>query len=124
MPDQPTGESDLNASQIRKLTTKVAALATATGTVTLDFDVVHGTVLQQAALTGDVTFATANGKNGKSTEVFMDGGSGVNLAFPAGWRFVGAKPTAIAAGKKAVLKTRFVGGDTDAFVIASYAVEA
>lgn len=75
-------------------------------------------------LAGDVTFATSNRAADLAVTIRIIGdGSSRSLAFPAGWKFVGAAaPTALAAGKVAVLSVVCFGSN-DSDVVAAYAVE-
>ena len=68
--------------------------------------------------------ATNNSAAGRSKTLKMSNTSGstVNLTFPSGWTFVGAKPTNIAGNKIAILTvTCFGSGDSN--IIAAYAVQ-
>ena len=76
------------------------------------------------SLTGNLTFTTSNLANGRTVVLrLVADGTTRNLTFPAGWKFIGAKPTNIAASKSAILSLTFFGSaDTDC--IAAYGVEA
>lgn len=76
------------------------------------------------SLTGNLTFTTSNLANGRTVVLrLVADGTARNLTFPAGWKFIGAKPTNIAASKSAILSLTFFGSaDTDC--IAAYGVEA
>jgi hypothetical protein len=80
---------------------------------------------QAITIAGDTTFTSSALKVTAQTWVRIDGDASdpYNLIFPGGWTFVGgARPTAIAAGKTALLSLiSFTTGDTG--VIAIYAVE-
>ena len=101
----------------------VATDSTSSGTVTLDFD--GGQLIQlTSALGGDITFAASNMAAGKVLSVKMvNGGSSRTLTFPTNWKFVGAKPTTIAASKTAVLALTAYG-TAEADVVAAWAVES
>jgi hypothetical protein len=98
-----------------------AALAYASS-IALDF---NAATVRTLTLTGDVTFAnTANKAQGKTKRVFLTAdGTARALVFPSGWRFLGTKPTSLAAGKGAVLTLECLGpAETD--VWAAYSAEA
>ena len=72
-----------------------------------------------------LTLTTSNRAIGRSKTLKMSNTSGSTqtLNFPAGWIFVGAKPTDIAGNKTAILTcTCFGTADTD--IVSAYAVEA
>ena len=72
-----------------------------------------------------LTLTTSNRATGRSKTLKMSNTSGSTqtLNFPAGWIFVGAKPTDIAGNKTAILTcTCFGTADTD--IVSAYAVEA
>ena len=74
------------------------------------------------------TTTTFNGSNyaagrSKTLKLLSTSGSSITLGFDSSWKFVGVKPTALAAGKTAIL-TLTCFGSTAADVIAAYAVEA
>jgi len=75
-------------------------------------------------LAGDVTFATSNRAADRAVTIRIIGdGSSRNLAFPGGWKFVGAAaPSSLAAGKVAILSLVCFGSN-DSDVVAAYAVE-
>lgn len=80
---------------------------------------------QSLTLTDSVVFKV--GKNiapGHEIDLRIVGhGSAVStLGFPAAWKFVGTKPTSIAATKTAILVLRSYG-TTDANIVAHYLVE-
>ena len=73
-----------------------------TGTINVDFN--GATYQTQAALTGNITYTGSNYANGRGVTIrVINGGTQRTLAFPGGWRFIGAKPTNIAANKIGVL---------------------
>ena len=92
-----------------------------TCTTTLDFD---NDQLQYISISANTTFADASNTgtgNTKTVKIICDG-TLRTLAFPSAWRFVGAKPTDIAASKVAILTlTCFAAGQAN--VMAAYAVE-
>ena len=92
-----------------------------TGTLTLDMS--GASMRSTGTLTGDVAFAASNRAAGRSVTLrVVNGATERTLSFPAGWTFVGAKPTAIAASKTGILPiTAF--GDADADVVAAWAAE-
>ena len=91
-----------------------------TTTVALDFSADQ---LDTITVSATATFTCATYIAGASKTIkILDSGSGQNLAFPSGWKFVGTKPTAIAASKTAILTmTCFTGAESG--VVAAYAVE-
>lgn len=106
-----------------------AGLASTVGTLTyaatvaLDMAALTGTY-RTISLTGNLELTTSNRATGRSLSLrLLSDGSSRNLTFPAGWRFLGAaRPTAIAAGKVALLAIVFFGsGDADA--LCAYSVE-
>jgi hypothetical protein len=93
-----------------------------TGTIAIDF--AGDTYRTQAALTGNITYTGNNYANGRGVTIrVINGGTQRTLTFPAGWRFVGAKPANIAANKVGIL-TLVAFGTAEADVIAGWAVEA
>lgn len=87
-----------------------------TGTINIDF--AGDTYRTQAALTGDITYTGSNYANGRGVTIrVINGGTQRSLTFPAGWRFVGAKPANIAANKIGVL-TLAAFGTNEADVVA------
>ena len=107
------------------ITTKNAAinvttLGTASGTQNLDFS---GQGYLTHSITGDITYTATNYAAGKSLTVRITAdGTQRALAFPGTWTFVGTKPTAIAASKKAILSVTSFGA-TAAEAVAAYAVQ-
>lgn len=100
------------------LTTPVVLTYAATTNIDMD-----ASGVRTLALTGNVTFTTSNKAAGKTTTIkILADASSRNLTFPA-WIFIGAAaPTAIAAGKTAILTvTAFGTADTD--IVAAYAVQ-
>lgn len=91
------------------------------GTLTLDLD--GASILSTGTLTNDITFATSNRAAGRSVTVRVVNGSTTRtLTFPAGWRFVGAKPDDIEASKVGIL-TITAFGTADSDILAAWAVE-
>lgn len=92
-----------------------------TGTVEIDFS--ESTYRTQAALTGNITYTGNNYLNGRSVTIrVINGTTERALIFPAAWRFLGDKPTNIAANKIGVL-TLASFGSTESDVVAAWAVE-
>jgi len=91
-----------------------------TTTVALNFNLDE---LQQISITANTTFTTSNLAIGRSKVVkILNDATLHTLTFPAGWIFVGTKPTDIAASKTGILSlTSFTAVDSG--VIASYAVQ-
>ena len=87
-------------------------------TVALDFSADE---LDTITVSATATFTCATYIAGASKTIkILDSGSGQTLAFPAGWIFVGTKPTAIAASKTGIL-TLTCFSTTEASVVAAYA---
>ena len=89
-------------------------------TVALDFSADQLDTITVAA-TATFTCATYIAGASKTIKI-LDNGSGQTLAFPSGWKFVGSKPTAIAASKTGIL-TLTCFSTTEASVVAAYAEE-
>jgi hypothetical protein len=105
-----------NLDNIQNLIHDTSATAT-----TLDF---AQDQLQTISISVNTTFATTGVAIGKSKTIkILNNATLHTLAFPAGWKFVGAKPTDIAASKTAIL-TVTCFGSADADIVAAYAVEA
>jgi hypothetical protein len=104
----------------KNVTINVNTLATATGTQNLDFTS-EGYLTH--SITGNITYTASNYAIGRSLSIrIASDATQRSFTFPTGWVFVGAKPTAIAASKVAVLSiTSF--GTTEANCVASYAVQ-
>jgi hypothetical protein len=91
------------------------------GNVVLNFGT-YGS--KRITLTGDVAFSALGFGFGSRLELrILCDGTGRNLTWPAGWRFVGAAaPASIAANKAALLELRAFGlGESD--IIANYLVQ-
>ena len=99
----------------------VTSLATS-GTINLDFD--GAGYRTMANITGTTTFTASNYGAGETVTVRIINGSTTTartINFPAGWVFVGPKPTTIAASKTGILSiTSF--GTTEADCVAAWAV--
>lgn len=105
----------------KNIAINVTTLATATGTQNLDFTS-QGYLTH--SITGNITYTASNYAAGKSLSVRITcDGTQRNLTFPAGWVFVGSKPTAIAASKIGILSITSFGA-TEAETVAAYAVQA
>jgi hypothetical protein len=91
-------------------------------TVNLDMEALAG-LYRTLTLTGNVAFTTSNRAVGRAVVIrLLSGASARTLSFPAGWVFLGAVPTTLAANKTAVLSVTFFGtADTDA--VAAYGVQ-
>lgn len=92
-------------------------------TTDLSMSALTGTY-QTLSLTGHVTFTTSNRAAGRTVTIrILCDSTSRNFTFPAGWVFVGTKPSSIAASKTAVLSLSFFGtADTDC--VAAYGVQA
>ena len=108
-------------AEVKNLAIQQEALAYA-ATVNLDFRTFGA---KRLALTGNVTFTSSNLGFGRELLVrIVADGSPRTLAFPAGWKFVGAAaPASIAASKTALLRL-WCFGMTDADVVAHYLAES
>lgn len=97
-----------------------STLAT-TGTVNIDFS--GDAIRTQGDLTGAITYTGSNYGAGRTVTIRVkNGGTLRTLAFPAGWRFLGAKPANIAASKVGVLTVTSFSTD-EADCVAAWAVE-
>ena len=103
--------------------TFTAAALTYGATTTLDMAALTGGY-RTLSLTGNVTFATSNRASGRQVTIRITcDATQRTLTFPAGWVFVGTKPSNIAASKTGVLSLTFFGtADTDC--VAAYGVQA
>ena len=105
----------------KNIAINVTTLATASGTQNLDLTS-QGYLTH--SITGNITYTASNYAAGKSLSVRITcDGTQRNLTFPAGWVFVGSKPTAIAASKIGILSITSFGA-TEADTVAAYAVQA
>lgn len=114
----PAGAAAAYAPKTRAVT----ALTPTTGSVALDLSTLHGSI-RTHAITGNITYTTSNLADGREVTIIITcDATARTFTFPAGWVFVGAKPTGIAISKKAVL-TLTATSTTDASVVAAYAVQ-
>lgn len=106
--------------QTFKNTRNTVTAITYAATTDLDFDLEE---VQTLSLTGNVTFTTSNRGSGRHKTIKILADATIRtLTFPA-WKFVGTKPTQIAASKTAILTiSGFGSADTD--IVAAYAEEA
>ena len=100
-----------------------ASAITYAASVTLDMSALAGGY-RTISLTGNLTFTTSNRASGRQVTIrLICDATQRTLTFPAGWVFLGVKPSAIAASKTAVLSLTFFGtADTDC--VAAYGVQA
>lgn len=91
--------------------------------VVLDFNADNAGYLRMS-LTDDVTFSTINLRSGTELCIRLDAeGADRALAFPVGWKFLGAvAPTSLASGKSAMLSLAAFGV-LDSDVLAGYSAE-
>jgi DNA-binding beta-propeller fold protein YncE len=76
-----------------------------------------------ATLTGNITFTGTGYAAGRSITIrVVNGGTLRTIGFPAGWVFVGLKPTDIAANKTGVL-TVTAFSTTEASCVATWVVQ-
>jgi len=74
--------------------------------------------------TGALTFTTSNRASGRQVTIRLICDSTARaLTFPAGWTFLGTKPSTIAASKTAVLSLTYFG-TADSDCVAAYGVQA
>ena len=79
--------------------------------------------MQTRSIAANTTFTATNMSNGLMKTIrILNGANSATLTFPAAWKFVGTKPAEIAANKTAIL-TLVCFGNTEADVVAAYAVE-
>ena len=117
------GDSNITVALFAtEMRTRLLAQSALTYAATVDLDFT-GNSYRTLALTGNVTFTSSNRAAGRTVTVKIAAdASARTLTFPAGWKFVGSKPTDIAASKTGILTvTCFGSADTDA--VAAYAVE-
>jgi hypothetical protein len=104
-------------------TTFSASAITYAASVALDMSALAGGY-RTISLTGDLTFTTSNRANGRQVTIrLICDATQRTLTFPAGWVFVGTKPSTIAASKSAVLSLTFFG-TADSDCITAYGVQA
>ena len=102
--------------------TFTAGTITYGATVDLDLAALAGGY-RTISLTGALTFTTSNRASGRQVTLRLICDSTARaLTFPAGWVFVGTKPSTIAASKTAVLSLTFFGA-ADADCVAAYGVQ-
>ena len=91
-------------------------------TVNLDMSTLAG-LYRTLSLTGNLTFTTSNRAAGRIVVLrLICDATQRNLTFPADWKFIGTKPSNIAASKTGILTLTFFGS-TDADCIAAYGVQ-
>jgi len=120
------GSANLTYSSATGLT-YAKNIAAAHSTLTYGANVVAdfaGDAMKTVTLAGDIAFTSTNRSAGRSVNIrIVCDGTGRNLSFSASWKFVGAKPTTIAASKVGRLSLECYGAnETD--VVAAYCVEA
>ncbi len=117
-----TGSTGLTGATGPEPTNITQGTITYGATTNLNMATITGTA-QTITLTGDITFTTNNGAAGKFVSLrIIAGESQRALTFPAGFVFMGTRPTNIAANKVAVLTLTFFG-TADSDCIAAYAVQ-
>jgi len=103
--------------------TFTAGTITYAATVDLDLAALAGGY-RTISLTGALTFTTSNRASGRQVTIRLICDSTARaLTFPAGWTFLGTKPSTIAASKTAVLSLTFFG-TADSDCVAAYGVQA
>lgn len=103
--------------------TFTAGTITYGATVDLDMAALAGGY-RTTSLTGNITFTTSNRASGRTVTIrLICDATQRTLTFPAGWVFVGTKPSTIAASKTAVLSLTFFG-TADSDCVAAYGVQA
>jgi hypothetical protein len=121
-PGPPQSELDDNDnwSAVTRLVPDAVEALTYAASLAIDFDPSKETY-KTLTLTGNITFSSSNLGAGRQASILLtDDGSARTRAFPVGWVFIGAAaPTAITAGKKAVLSLVSFGA-TDAEVAVAY----
>jgi hypothetical protein len=105
-------------------TKQIASAVDSFGTTgSIDLDFAESMLATTGTLTGDITFTGTGYAAGRSITIrVVNGGTSRNVAFPAGWVFVGTKPTTIVANKTAVL-TVTAFGITEASCVAAWAAQ-
>jgi hypothetical protein len=105
------------STAIKKYNTGTNAAA---GAIVLDL---NAAPLQTIYINGNVSFTTANRAPGRAASVRISGdGTARNYTFDARWKFVGEKPTSIAASKIALLSLTCYG-TSEQDVICMYGVQ-
>jgi hypothetical protein len=103
--------------------TFTASTITYAATVDLDLAALAGGY-RTISLTGALTFTTSNRASGRQVTIRLICDSTARaLTFPAGWAFLGTKPSTIAASKTAVLSLTYFG-TADSDCVAAYGVQA
>ena len=121
-------ETDIGGTTANKVTGqqfRTADTDTITYAASVDLDMAALTgKYRTISLTGNLTFTTSNRAAGRQVTLrLLADGSARTLTFPAGWRFLGTKPTEIAASKVGVLSLMFFG-TADSDCVAAWGVEA
>ena len=99
------------------------ALSALTYSSTLDLAFTAAPQRRSLTLTGNITFTGSGYSDARETQVFITGDSSLRtLTFPSGWKFIGTKPSDIAASKVAVLSLQCLGS-TEGSVRAAWGVE-
>ena len=103
-------------------TTFTPGTITYAATVDLDMAALVGGY-RTISLTGPLAFTTSNRASGRTVTLrLICDGTARALTFPAGWVFIGTKPSTIAASKTAVLSLTFFG-TAEADCVAAYGVQ-
>jgi hypothetical protein len=108
---------------VNSISANVTSIANTTGTIFFSFNT-SNSYLTMANVTGTVTFTTSDYQPGKTVTIRIINASASSrtINLPAGWVFVGPKPTTIAALKTGILTiTSF--GTTEANCVAAWAVQ-
>jgi|APSaa5957512535_1039671.scaffolds.fasta_scaffold00660_11 hypothetical protein len=116
-----TSSVDVAGNNIDNVQNVIHDISAMSGTA-INFD---NDQVETMGFSATLTLTTSNRAIGRSKTLKMSNTSGSTqtLNFPAGWIFVGAKPTDIAGNKTAILTcTCFGTADTD--IVSAYAVEA
>ena len=111
--------TDLAGKDLDNIRNLIHDLSTATSA--LDF---ADDELQEISITANLTLTGTGYATGRTKVLkILNDATLHTLTFPAGWVFIGAKPTDIAASKTGILSlTCFTGAE--AGVVASYAVQS
>jgi hypothetical protein len=120
---KPISTATQAALDLRAPLTVVQGTLTYASTVNLDMAALVGRH-QTIALTGNLTLTSSNRATGRTVALRIICDATLrNLTFPAGWIFLGTKPSDIAASKIGVLSLTFFGAnDTDC--VAAWGVQA
>lgn len=117
-----TSQAKLNGKDVTNSLSGATTALTFADSLILDF---RKTKFQTLALTDSIVFKdTKNTLPGHEIDLRITGHASAvsTLAFPATWKFVGTKPTSIAATKTGLLVLRSYG-TTQANIVAHYVVE-